>query len=125
MSAFDKAWQLLKMTKSLNRFGRYLPFGHSSILTRLPQESNEDFREHAQFSEYRDDPAIQRRVKEHFKGDEIVENPENTKVLSSVYGNRRSLDEYGDSGRPLNFSTQQAMGASDDSAFAYYQPPQM
>ena len=72
MSAFDKAWQLLKMK-------RYVPFGHTHLpgagygATRLPQESDEDFRQHAQFLDYRDNPAMQRRLREHAKQQRIID----------------------------------------------------
>tara|TARA_R100000353_G_scaffold2612_3_gene3920 strand:+ start:18458 stop:18808 length:351 start_codon:yes stop_codon:yes gene_type:complete len=114
MRPFDQAWQLLK---------RYVPHGHTSLpgadiaATILPQESDEDFRDHAKYLEYRDNPAMQRRLKEHFTGYEMVENPENTKLLGSHMDNRRAAT--GDIGRPLNFSTQAGLGTLDDSAFTY------
>ena len=133
MRPFDRAWRLLKSytsgkpyTRLSERTGQpfgYTPFGHTSLpgadigVTEVPQESDENFREHAGYLEYRDNPAMQRRLKEHFTGQEMVENPENTKLLGSHMGNRRAAT--GDIGRPLNFSTQAGLGTLDDSAFTY------
>ena len=63
MQPFDHAWRLLKSftsgrphTKLSERTGQphgYVPFGHTSLpgadigVTDVPQESDEDFREHA------------------------------------------------------------------------------
>ena len=133
MRPFDHAWRLLKSftsgkphTKMSERTGQphgYVPFGHTSLpgadigVTDVPQESDENFRDHAKYLEYRNNPVMQRRLKEHFRGDEMVENPENTKLLGSHYDNRRTATV--DIGRPLNFSTQAGLGTLDDSAFAY------
>jgi len=76
MRPFDQAWQLLKnySFKINPRTGRpfgYTPFGHTSLpgadigVTDVPQESDKDFREHAKYLEYRDNPAMQQRLREH------------------------------------------------------------
>lgn len=81
MRPFDHAWRLLKSYTSGKPYRKidertgqpfgYVPFGHTSLpgadigVTDVPQESDKNFREHARYLEYRDDPVMQQRLREH------------------------------------------------------------
>tara|TARA_Y100001973_G_C4914606_1_gene193487 strand:- start:43 stop:480 length:438 start_codon:yes stop_codon:yes gene_type:complete len=115
MRPFDQAWRLLKSytsgkpyTRLSERTGQphgYVPFGHTSLpgadigVTSVPQESDKDFREHAKYLEWRDSPAMQRRLMEHEPSDrqfffEDRPTPE---------------DALGEVGHAANFSTAQML----------------